>query len=592
MATLSRKYRPKTFKQVIGQNHIKTSLESEIINNDLAQAYLFCGPRAVGKTTLARILAKSLNCLNRKEGESEPCNECSSCLNINKNKSIEVIEIDAASHTGVDNVRENIINSARVAPTNLKYKVFIVDEVHMLSISAFNALLKVIEEPPQHVVFILCTTEVHKIPATVISRCERMDFKRLNISDTVQKLQSIVDLEEISVDKGVLETIARHSGGYLRDAESLLGQVISLSSEKKISTEQANLILPQSDILQAVKYLNHIASSETAKAIRLVNNLIDSGIDLNSFLADILQILRKLIVEKVNAGLSQSLGLDFGESIEKEILSLSTKLDIEKIAWYIDNYIKTNESLKNAQIKQLPLELVSVKLAENRKTYSSDNYKNNESGGNNFKQKNEDSTNSLKKDNINNNQVNNYNFTENNINKEKKEEEKINKDKEVEIEKEEEKELNIKEDDLAEKIDINIDDIQAKWREFILKIKSENHSLTFILQNCWPSEVKDGIINLKCKYKFHQDRLKDANIQDVINKNLYNIFKLHLKYITNIDSNLEVPRSRSKKEDKSEEKNIDDSKNEKIKKEKAQVDDEQKGAINNILNAFGGEVIS
>jgi len=577
MATLSRKYRPKTFKEVLGQNHIKASLESEIINNDLSQAYLFCGPRAVGKTTLARILAKSLNCLNREEGMSEPCNECSACLNINKNKSIEVIEIDAASHTGVDNVRENIIDSARVAPANLKYKVFIIDEVHMLSISAFNALLKVIEEPPQHVIFILCTTEVHKIPATVISRCERMDFKRLSVIDTIKKLQSIVDAEEISVDKGVLETIARHSGGYLRDAESLLGQVISLSSAKEISTEQANLILPQSNILQAVKYLDHVASNETAKAIRLINDLIDSGIDLKSFLADILQILRKIIMEKVNPGLSQSLGLDFGESIEKEVLTLSAKLDIEKLAWYIDNYIKTNDSLRSAQIKQLPLELVTVKLSGRKKTDSLNNY-NKKDNSNNFIQEKKETENTVNKQ-----KTDNYNFKET----------KVNKEKEVPLIKED-----VKEDNQAEKINIGIEDIQAKWREFILKIKSENHSLTFILQNCWPSDIKEGIINLKCKYKFHQERLRDANIQDIINKNLKNIFKCNLKYTTNIDSNLEIPSSRSrensgnKEEVKPKEENTDNIQTKETKKEKAQVDDEQKGTINNILNAFGGEVIS
>jgi DNA polymerase-3 subunit gamma/tau len=573
MATLSRKYRPKTFKEVLGQNHIKTSLESEIINNDISQAYLFCGPRAVGKTTLARILAKSLNCLNRKEGNSEPCNECSSCLNINKNKSIDVIEIDAASHTGVDNVRENIIDSARVAPANLKYKVFIIDEVHMLSISAFNALLKVIEEPPAQIIFILCTTEVHKIPATVVSRCERMDFKRLSVIDTVKKLQFIVDSEEINVDKGVLETIARHSGGYLRDAESLLGQVISLSSTKEISAEQANLILPQSNILQVVKYLDHIANNETAKAIRLINNLVDSGADLKTFLVDVLQILRKIIMEKINPGLSQSLGLDFGENIEKEVLTLSTKLDIEKLAWYIDSYIKISDSLKSAQIKQLPLELVTIKLSKSKRVQSPNNY-NKEENFNNFIQEKKETKNT-----VNQQKTDNYNFKEIGLNKEKGD---IKEDNQVEV----------FGSSQAEKINISIEDIQAKWKEFILKIKSENHSLTFILQNCWPSDIKEGIIDLKCKYKFHQERLKDANIQDIIIKNLKSFFKCNLKYITNIDSDLEIPGSRNKKEVKFKAESTKNIQSKKIKEKKAQVNNEQKGTINNILNAFGGEIIN
>jgi len=285
-------------------------------------------------------------------------------------------------------------------------------------------------------------------------------------------------------------------------------------------------------------------------------------------------------MEKVNPGLSQSLGLDFGENIEKEILTLSSKLDIEKLALYIDNYIKTNESLKNAQIKQLPLELVTIKLSENRKTHSS-NSLDKKDNGNYYVQEKRNSENS-----VNKKETNNYSFKENSVNKVE-----TDKENEAKVLKESEKK-DRQEDSQVEKININIEDIQAKWREFILKIKSENHSLTFILQNCWPSDVKDGIIDLKCKYKFHQQRLKDANIQDIINKNLKTIFKCNLKYATNIDSNLEIPSSRLKKEKDLEEKNVDNIQTKETKKEKSQVDDKQKGDINNILNAFGGEVIS
>src|SRR3989339_1510562 len=177
---LYRKYRPKNFSDVTNQNHIKITLQHEIESNHLGHAYLFCGPRGTGKTTLARLLAKAVNCLDLKNNY-EPCNECDSCKEILEHRSLDIIEIDAASHTGVDNVRENIINNARFTPAKSKYKVFIIDEVHMLSISAFNALLKILEEPPKEVIFILCTTEVHKIPATIISRCQRFDFKRISV---------------------------------------------------------------------------------------------------------------------------------------------------------------------------------------------------------------------------------------------------------------------------------------------------------------------------------------------------------------------------------------------------------------------------
>ncbi|PJB19346.1 DNA polymerase III, subunit gamma and tau, partial [Candidatus Falkowbacteria bacterium CG_4_9_14_3_um_filter_36_9] len=188
MATLYRKYRPQNFKEVVGQNHIKLTLEQEVESGKIAHAYIFCGPRAVGKTTLARVLAKAVNCERIKAGEHEPCNKCSSCQDITIGRNMDIMEIDAASHTGVDNVRENIIASTRIFPSRSKYKVFIIDEVHMLSLSAFNALLKIIEEPPAYVLFILCTTEIHKVPTTIISRCQRFDFKRISLSDMTGKL--------------------------------------------------------------------------------------------------------------------------------------------------------------------------------------------------------------------------------------------------------------------------------------------------------------------------------------------------------------------------------------------------------------------
>ncbi|MBU2219752.1 DNA polymerase III subunit gamma/tau, partial [Patescibacteria group bacterium] len=228
MSTLYRKYRPQNFTEVVGQNHIKVTLEQEIKTDKITHAYLFCGPRAVGKTTLARVLAKSINCEKRKKDSANPCNTCLSCSEITDGRALDIIEIDAASHTGVENVRENIIASARVAPSRSKYKVFIIDEVHMLSAQAFNALLKVIEEPPANVIFILCTTEAHKVPATIISRCQRFDFKRIGVNDAVKKLTYIIQAEKIKIAKDILEAIARHADGHMRDAESLLGQIIAI----------------------------------------------------------------------------------------------------------------------------------------------------------------------------------------------------------------------------------------------------------------------------------------------------------------------------------------------------------------------------
>ena len=183
---LYRKYRPVRFSDLVGQNHIRITLQNELEQDRVAHAYLFSGPRGVGKTTTARLLAKAVNCKDRKD--SEACEKCDFCKEISQGKSLDVIEIDAASHTGVDNVRENIIENSRFTPQRLKYKVFIIDEVHMLSLSAFNALLKTLEEPPEHVIFILATTEIHRVPETIISRCQRFDFKRVSVDDLVKRM--------------------------------------------------------------------------------------------------------------------------------------------------------------------------------------------------------------------------------------------------------------------------------------------------------------------------------------------------------------------------------------------------------------------
>ena len=191
MPTIYRKYRPQKFSEVTGQEHIIKTIAGEIASGQIAHAYLFSGPRGTGKTTTARLLAKALNCEKRSEGNSEPCDNCLSCEEITGNRSIDVIEIDAASHTGVDNVRENIIDNAQFKPTKSKYKIFIIDEVHMLSTSAFNALLKTLEEPPAHVIFILATTELHKLPSTIISRCQRFNFHKIPTEQMRARLNAL-----------------------------------------------------------------------------------------------------------------------------------------------------------------------------------------------------------------------------------------------------------------------------------------------------------------------------------------------------------------------------------------------------------------
>ncbi|MEK7167667.1 MAG: DNA polymerase III subunit gamma/tau, partial [Patescibacteria group bacterium] len=307
MASLYRKYRPQSFQDLIGQNHIKITLQNEIELDKIGHAYLFCGPRGLGKTTTARLFAKSINCFNRESGKSEPCNECLSCRSIINNNSVDIIEIDAASHTGVDNVRENIIENARFTPSSSKFKVFIIDEVHMLSTSAFNALLKTLEEPPAHAIFILCTTEIHKLPQTIISRCQRFDFKKVSSDNMLKRLEHLVREEKKKVAKKVLQNIVLHSEGCVRDAESLLEKILTLGDD--ITEEQAELVLPRSDFNQIISLLNFLLDKNATASIELINQLVSDGVDLSIFLDSLVEFLRKVLLLKVNGRLS-NLGLE------------------------------------------------------------------------------------------------------------------------------------------------------------------------------------------------------------------------------------------------------------------------------------------
>ncbi|TSA28171.1 MAG: DNA polymerase III subunit gamma/tau, partial [Ignavibacteriales bacterium] len=222
----ARKWRPQTFADVVGQEHITTTMKNAILSNRIAHAYLFAGPRGVGKTTTARILAKVLNCLNPKNGE--PCNECEMCKSFANSRSLDIIEIDGASNRRIEEIR-TLRESVKYAPTKGNYKVYIIDEVHMLTTESFNALLKTLEEPPEHTVFIFATTDVHKVPLTIISRCQRFDFRRIEMSVIKKLLKEIADAEKIKIDDIALTLIAKKADGALRDAQSLFDQVISFS---------------------------------------------------------------------------------------------------------------------------------------------------------------------------------------------------------------------------------------------------------------------------------------------------------------------------------------------------------------------------
>ena len=369
--TLYRKYRPQTFAEVVGQNHIKTTLQNELEKDKIAHAYLFSGPRGLGKTTMARLFAKAVNCLTRKSGQSEPCNQCNSCQEVITGRSLDVIEIDAASHTGVDNVRENIIENSRFTPTSRKFKVFIIDEVHMLSTSAFNALLKTLEEPPEHAIFILATTEIHKVPETIVSRCQHFDFRKVSSEEVIKRLAGIISKEGKKVDKQVVESIAYIGQGCLRDAESLLGQILSLS-DKEITLEQAELVLPRSQFDSALKFVNLLIKKDSAAAISLINGLVEDGVDLEKFTSDLIEVLRKIMLVKVSASLI-AFSTNLGKDLEKQLSKLAEDIELNLLVRALEIFISKRQEIKYAAIPQLPLELAVVEIVGDESSNNNQN---------------------------------------------------------------------------------------------------------------------------------------------------------------------------------------------------------------------------
>lgn len=366
MAVLYRKYRPQTFNDIIGQVHVVQTITNAIASNSISHAYLFSGPRGSGKTTIARVLAKALNCQNRKEGQFEPCNKCSSCLEITGGNSIDLSEIDAASHRGIDDIRE-LREGIRFVPVKSKYKIFIIDECHQLSKDAANALLKTLEEPPSHAVFILATTELHKMIPTIVSRCQKFEFKRLTTQDISKKLEYIALKEGIKLDKSAVSLIALNARGSFRDAESLLDECLSFSGKTaSIKAEDIEDLLGVVDLLQVAGFVDYLIKKDAKEAILMINKLVDSGVDLPQFIKTLVYYLRQAFLLKINpeflspeiSGLSKE-ELD---KIKSQIAGLTEK-DLQKM---LELFVEAENKIKYASIPQLPVELAIIDITEKK----------------------------------------------------------------------------------------------------------------------------------------------------------------------------------------------------------------------------------
>ena len=355
------KWRPKNFDEIIGQDNIVATLKNAIQKNRLAHAYLFSGPRGVGKTSTARILAKALNC---KGGPTvNPCSVCPACIDIAGGRSLDVIEIDGASNTGVENIRD-LRESVKFAPVSGKFKIYIVDEVHMLSDSAFNALLKTLEEPPPYVKFIFATTLPHKVIATILSRCQRFDFRRISVMETIAQLERIVREEKIEIDKEVLFAIAKSSDGSLRDAESILDQLLSFTKDE-VSLEDiiSMLGLVEQDALFGIA--DKIINKDARGALELFNNIIDSGKDIGNFLANLIEHFRNLMIAKITHADSKL--IDLPKEICDKLLQQANAFSLEEIFSAFNTLVNTKEMAKRLESLRIPLEVSLVKLAHDKK---------------------------------------------------------------------------------------------------------------------------------------------------------------------------------------------------------------------------------
>mgnify|MGYP002793622040 CR=1 FL=1 len=354
---LYRKWRPTSFEEVRGQDHIVKTLKNQINSGRIGHAYLFCGTRGTGKTSIAKIFARAVNCEHPVDGS--PCGECSMCRQIAEGASLNVVEIDAASNNGVENIRD-IREQVQYPPTDGRYRVYIIDEVHMLSIGAFNALLKTLEEPPSYVIFILATTEVHKIPITILSRCQRYDFKRISIDTIAGRLAELTQAEQIDVDDRALRYVARAADGSMRDALSLLDQCVAFHFGEKLTYDNVLEVLGAVDNRVFSKLFQAVLASDTKACIREIEEMIIQGRDLSQLVNDFVWYMRNLLIAKTTDEPGDM--LDMSEENLAVLKEEAAGVDTEMLMRYIRIFSELSGQLRYASQKRILVEIAFIKL--------------------------------------------------------------------------------------------------------------------------------------------------------------------------------------------------------------------------------------
>lgn len=504
---LYRKWRPKTFDDIIGQEHVTTTLKNQIANDRIAHAYLLCGTRGTGKTSTAKVMAKALNCLNPKDGN--PCNECEMCKKISQGLAIDVTELDAASNNGIDKIRD-IIDDTKYPPQEGKYKIYIMDEVHMLSMVAVNAFLKTLEEPPQNVIFILATTDPQRLPITILSRCQRFDFKRISIKDLTERLRTIVTAQGVLADDKSLDLIARVSDGAARDALSILDQAISMGDG---SVNYDNLV----EMLGLVtnEYLFDITSAiiekNVEKAMVVIEKVVFAGKDMYLFIKDLIEHYRNLLMLKVTSNPEEVLDMSL-ENI-KLLDEQSKRIRVEEIMRDIRILQEAEGNAKLSKQARLYLELAAIKMCKIEYDTSSEVML---TRLNKLEE-------SLRNGSI---KVSTVVPQENNSKDVKK--------KDIVISKQESN-INQNEDSYItgnSDSKITINDVQKAWRDILEGFKARRAMVIgSLLQTGRPVSCSNGIVTVEFEqqYKFGRDRLSESKNTPIINEVFSEILKENIK---------------------------------------------------------------
>lgn len=506
---LYREWRPRTFNDVVGQEHITTTLKNQILNNRIAHAYLFCGTRGTGKTSTAKVFAKALNCLNLKDGE--PCNECEMCKKINEGLAIDVTELDAASNNGVDKIRD-IIDDVKYPPQEAKYKVYIMDEVHMLSAGAVNAFLKTLEEPPNNVIFILATTDPQKLPITILSRCQRFDFKRINNSEITARLRKIVNEQNVLADERSLNLIARVSDGAMRDSLSILDQAISMGNGNvDYGTVVSMLGLVTNEHL--FKLANAVIQRSVEKGIEIIEEVIYSGKDIYLFIKDLIAHYRNLLMVKVTNNPEEV--LDMSEENIALIKEQGARLRAEEIMRCIRILQEAENNAKLSKQARLYCELAVIKMCKIEYDTSSEVIltrlnKLEESLRNGSI---EVSTASKEIEKINNSKIVNIETNKNIVKEESVDSSEVN----IEV-------------NSDSKVTIN--DIKKSWKDIIERFKARREMIiSSLIMIGKPVDCSNGIVTIEFddQNEFAKNRLSEAKNRDIINDVFFEIFREKLK---------------------------------------------------------------